>query len=81
METRLANLSVGDVVKLRGKKCKVIYKYLSESVDEEKIPSGGISFSKNPELMHIILENVETLTQQKFSGDTMVEIVKGDKMM
>ncbi|GAI43213.1 unnamed protein product, partial [marine sediment metagenome] len=72
METQLVNLSVGDVVKLRGKKCKIIYKYLSESVDEEKIPKEGISFNKSPELMHLVLENVETLTQQKFSGDTMV---------
>ncbi len=77
METQLVNLSVGDVVKLRRKRFKIIYKYLSESVDEEKIPSGGISFSKSPELMHLILENVETHTQQKFTGDAMVEIVKG----
>jgi len=76
VETQLVNLSVGDVVKLRGKRFEIIYKYLSESVDEEKIPKEGISFDKSPELMHFVIENVETHTQQKFSGDTMVEIVK-----
>jgi len=59
---------------LNGKKLRIIHK--DNSIDEENIPKEGISFSKNPELMHIILENVGTLTQRKFSGDTMVEIVK-----
>ncbi|MBZ9572910.1 hypothetical protein KJA17_01870 [Patescibacteria group bacterium] len=77
MDRTLADLTVGDIFGFKRKKFKVICKHLSDKI--EKIPEGGIPFRKNPHLMHIVVEDMKTHTQQEFTGDKIVNYERRGK--